>query len=445
MLALGAFILGHNHDCGPSGNPDLILLELEDEGQNLIVGFDPQQKIYDVTVSKNPVTVKATPAEAGSTIQVSYMGADWVSPVSGAAEHDVNVALGDTVIVVIATTTGSAWRSYLINVTHDQPATTKTINVACTSGVLQPNFIGLDLTVKTPSLPDGASSKPFTAEVGGVARFPRWIMQPASKIVPGGIQQAVLVEVAVTAQVRSGATGDDVLLREDASAISPGLTNFCQFPPDQVCDPANDLDPNDPSMGNTDCLGGVQGVSCLPARLVIDLPVSTDCGPGGACEAIGEGFADEDSACDLNGNCIVDDLDIPLATATMDLTPDPSGEILLGFADQNVPDLTLCPDPDPDECTQPFHADGSYDIPAAVYAEPAPPTGFRVDLMSLIAPLQCAMAEPGGVCAGQTTLGCLTDADCGGAAPCDFVSVEGVSMPTPDSSLLAIPIGDPGP
>ncbi|MEM7437321.1 MAG: cadherin-like beta sandwich domain-containing protein, partial [Myxococcota bacterium] len=337
IVALAAFILGQD-DCGPSGNPDLVLLELEDEGQNLIVGFDPQQRTYDVTVSQNPVTVKATPAEAGSTIQVSYLGANWVSPASGAAEHDVNVALGDTVIVVIVTTAGNAWRSYLINVTHDQPAMTKTINVACTSFVLEPNFYGLDLTVKTPSLPDGADSKPFTAEVGGVARFPRGILQPASNIVPGGIQQAVLVEVAVTAQVRSGATGSDVLLRENASAISPGLTSFCQFPLDQVCDPANDLDPDDPSMGNTDCLGGVQGVPCFAPRLFVDLPVSTDCGPGGACEAIGEGYAGGSSACDLNAFCIIDDLDIPLATATMDLTPDPSGEILLGFADQDVPD-----------------------------------------------------------------------------------------------------------
>ncbi len=440
ILFLSVFLLGDDGCEPPAGNADLTLLELDDEGVNVLTGFDPLTTQYSVTVAKNPITVRAEPADPGSTIVVFYLGGDF--PMTG-TEIDLNMQLGITVIVVYVTAPQGKTRSYLISVTHDQPATTKTINVACTSNVLQPNFYGMDLTVKTPSLPDGASSLPFTAEVSGVARLPRWIMQPASNIVPGGIQQAVLNEVAVTVQARSGASGDDVLLNEDASAITPGLTSYCLFPDLQVCDPANDLDPNDPSMGNSDCLGGMEGVPCLPPVLVIDLPVSTDCGPGGACEAIGEGFADDNSACDVNGTCILDDLDIPLTPGTMDLTPDPSGDILFGFADQNVPDLTLCPDPDPDECTQPFHADGSYDIPAAVYGDPAPPTGLRGYLMPLLLALQCAMAEPGGVCAGQTTLGCLTDTDCGAAAPCDFVSVEGVSMPSPDASLLAIPIGNP--
>ena len=135
---------------------------------------------------------------------------------------------------------------------------------------------------------------------------------------------------------------------------------------------------------------------------------------------------------------------IPLATATGVFTPDSSGDdVLFGWADQNVPDLVLCPAATP-ACTETFHPDGSYDLPEAMYMNPSAPMGLRMDLSSLFIPLQCAMAEPGGVCTGQTNVGCLTDADCGGLVPCDF-TVEGVSMPTPDASLLAVPIEDPIP
>ena len=193
--------------------------------------------------------------------------------------------------------------------------------------------------------------------------------------------------------------------------------------------------------GNPDC---IVPPCQQPAVLVVDLPVSTDCGPGGVCEAIGEGDADPNSGCDANGSCISDDLSIPVTTISAPFTPDPTGQILFGFADQNVPNLVLCPAAAPD-CSEAFHPDGAYDLPDVVYPDPASPTGIRFDVAGLFLAYQCVMAEPGGVCTGETSLGCLTDTDCGAAGPCDFASVEGVAMPSPDSSLLAVPIGDGSP
>ncbi|MDH3726444.1 MAG: hypothetical protein OER77_02850, partial [Myxococcales bacterium] len=290
--------------------------------------------------------------------------------------------------------------------------------------------------VAAPSVAGGPAPDDFTASFSGAVRFPKLFLAAASNNVPGGLQQGVIDEVSATVQVRSGATGPDVVLHEDLDAIVPGPTHLCLLPEGQVCDPANDVDPNDPSAGNTDCLGGV--LPCQPEVTLIDFPTSTDCGAGGVCDLIGEGFANPSSACSYNGFCFPEDLLIPLAPATGVFTPDSSGDILFGWADQNVPDLVLCPAAAP-ACAEAFHPDGSYDLPEAVYMNPSAPTGLRTYTAGLFIPLQCAMAEPGGVCTGQPDLGCLTDSDCGAFGPCDS-TVEGVSMPTPDASLIAVPI-----
>jgi hypothetical protein len=441
-LVLWVFLVGQSGDCErPTGNTQLTLLELEDDGQNVVMGFMSSQRIYDVTVSKNPVTVRAQSVEAGAIVSVSYLGASHPMGVGG-GEVDVSVALGESTLFVIVEATGGLTQSYALNVTHDVPPQTKAITVACANNVvLEPNVLDFDLTVAAPSVAGGPTPSDFTASFSGAVRFPRFYLNAASNLVPGGLQQAIVDEVTATVQSRSGATGSDVELHEDLDAIVPGPTHLCVLPEGQVCDPANDVDPNDPSQGNTDCLGGA--LPCQPEVTLIDFPISTDCGAGGVCDSIGEGFPNLYSSCSYNGFCITDDLLIPLAPATGVFTPDASGDILFGWADQNVPDLVLCPAAAPD-CAEAFHPDGSYDLPSAVYANPSAPMGLRMDLASLFIPLQCAMAEPGGVCTGQTNVGCLTDSDCGGSGPCDF-TVEGVSMPTPDASLIAVPIEDPNP
>jgi len=301
--------------------------------------------------------------------------------------------------------------------------------------IAEPDNLGFDLTVGAPPVVGGQAPEDFEASFSGVVRVPRFFLQAASNIVPGGITQAVIDEVAATVQVRSGATGPDVELGADATAITPGPNFFCLFPSDQVCDPANDVDPDDPSAGNTDCLDGA--VPCArPAVTVIDLPISTDCSVGGTCDLLGE-----NTSCDLANFCIASDLEIPLAEETATFTPDASGVVLFGWADQGVPGLSLCPGAD---CQEAFEAEGSYSLPAAVYSDPVAPTGVRINATGLFLPFQCAIAEPGGICAGQPEIACLRPEDCGGSGPCDF-SVAGVSMPTPDSSLIFVGIDEPDP
>ena len=67
VLVLWVFVVGQSGDCEqPTGNTDLTLLELEDEGQNVVVGFMSSERTYDVVVAKNPVTVRAQSVEAGA-------------------------------------------------------------------------------------------------------------------------------------------------------------------------------------------------------------------------------------------------------------------------------------------------------------------------------------------------------------------------------------------
>ncbi len=348
-------------------------------------------------------------------------------------------------LIIVVAATGGLVRSYVLNVTHDVPPQTKSIPVACDNNIsgLPPYNLGFDLTVAAPSVAGGPAPEDFTASFSGVMRVPKLYLELSSNMVPGGLQQGILDDVAATVQVRSGAIGTEVLLTADLDAIIPGPTHLCLAPPDQVCDPTNDVDPNDPSAGNTDCLGGIEGFPCQPAITLIDFPTSSDCLAGGVCDAIGEGDANPNSSCSYNGFCFLGDLPIPLAAMTGVFTPDSSGAILFGWADQNVPDLVVCPATAP-ACTETFHPDGAYDLPEALYRNPAAPIGIRLNTAGLFLPFQCAMAEPGGVCTGQTDLGCLTDGDCGGSGPCDF-TVAGVSMPTPDSSLIAVPIEPPNP
>ncbi len=76
VLALSVFVVGQSGDCEqPTGNTELTLLELEDDGQNVVVGFVSSERNYDVVVSKNPVRLRAQSVEAGATISLLYLGA----------------------------------------------------------------------------------------------------------------------------------------------------------------------------------------------------------------------------------------------------------------------------------------------------------------------------------------------------------------------------------
>ncbi|MEM7135837.1 MAG: hypothetical protein AAF500_04615 [Myxococcota bacterium] len=309
-----------------------------------------------------------------------------------------------------------------------QQSQTKSIPIACSNSVTtQQSTYFLDLTVAAPTIVGGQSPQDFDATFEGNFVFPEFFLDAGQGAVPGGIMQAELVELVATVQTRRGAAGPDVPLGPDVANISPGVTTLCNIPAGVPCSVDND------------CAGGFG--SCNQVATLIDYPTSTDCAPGGVCEGVGK--TGTNSQCALNGFCITGDLVIPLAPSSASFTPDSSGVVLFGWADQGVPGLVTCPSGDPEECDQLFHVAGSYQTPPAVFADPTAPLGIRVNSSGLFIPLQCAMAEPGGVCSSAPNLGCLAASQCPGSAPCDL-TVEDVVMPTPDAALIYLPITEPG-
>ena len=300
------------------------------------------------------------------------------------------------------------------------------VGVACTNSVTaaqSPFPFTLEVDVPEPVI----SGAPFNASFDGIGVFPEFFLDAAQGVVPGGVSTAELVDIVATVQVRSGATGADVPLGADTSSLTPGAVLTCDIPAGQVC------------LVDLDCAGGFG--NCNIPVVLAELPTSTDCGVAGTCDLLGKTGAG--SQCALNGFCITGDLIIEF----LDSGPQPftatgasGGSVLFGWSDgvgagtTPVPGLVLCPASAPN-CTDPFMPDGCYDLPAAVFSDPTAPIGIRVNASGLFVPIQCAQAEPGGICASGE--GCLVDADCG-LAPC--VITTDVACPTPDAALITCPI-----
>ena len=308
------------------------------------------------------------------------------------------------------------------------------VTVGCTNSVTtaQSPFPFVLEVNNVPAITGGGS---FTADFDGIGIFPEFFLDAAQGVVPGGVAVAELVDIVSTVQVRSGATGADVPLGPDTASLNPGAVRFCGYPPSQACTcPAGTAPDATCAGGPSGCLSPICGVE----KILADLPNSTDCAPGGACDMIGKTGAG--SQCALNGFCITGDLIIEFEEASGTFTADASGEVLFGWADgvgpgtTPVPDLVLCPAAAP-SCTAAFMPDGCYDLPAAVFSNPTAPIGIRVNASGLFVPIQCAQAEAGGICASGE--GCLVDGDCA-TGPC--TGTTDVVCPTPDASLISCPI-----
>jgi len=288
------------------------------------------------------------------------------------------------------------------------------VQVGCTNSVTaaqSPFPWTLSVDVAEPVIGGGS----FDAVFDGIGIFPEFFLDAAQGVVNGGVQEAILEGFAATVQIRSGATGPDVELGADLGALVPGPTRFCNFPANQIC------------TADGECLGGV----CNPPVNLATIPTSSDCSPGGVCDTLGK-LA---SQCP-NGFCVTGDLVVELAaSAPTSYTADASGNVLFGWADQGVPGLSLCPAAAP-ACQDAWMPDGCYDLPNKGYAASPAPVGIRVNVNNaLFVPIDCAMAEPGGICASGE--GCLVDADCA-TGPCTITT--DVACPTPDASLISCPI-----
>jgi cysteine-rich repeat protein len=320
----------------------------------------------------------------------------------------------------------------------DATPQTQTVGVGCSNNVISDQSpFPWELTVSVPTPITGGDT--FMADFDGEAVFSEFYLRTFLQgVVCGGVRTIEIDDFAATVQIRSGATGSDVLLGIDSSALVPGPTQFCNFPQDQTC------------TVNGDCLGGV----CNAPIVLQDLPVldGTPNSPGGcdsdtsncpipgpppdcdcsACDALGP---DEGAHCADNGFCVNGTLALPMQANSGTYTAGASGgDVRFGWADQLVPGLSICP-VGPNCGVIP---DGAYNLPVASFAAPTPPIGIRSFFGGLAVPNQCAMGEPGGVCASGE--GCLVDADCA-TAPCGpFMGGNNVIMPTPDANLISCPI-----
>lgn len=293
---------------------------------------------------------------------------------------------------------------------------TQVVTAGCASNFnLDQVAYPFELTVRTTPISGGSSTARFAAEASGTFVIPEILVDGA--VIAGYSTEAVLASLIATAQVRSGATGPNLMLEPDVGAITPGELRFCQLPTTRVC--SEDADCDVPP--------------CHPPILVIELPTSTDCGVGGVCDALGKGDSTPRSQCDQVGFCATGDLLVPLAPAIGIYDPAPSGDVLFGWIDDDVPGLATCPSAGP-ECQETFMPDGCFDLPRALPLNPAEPFGARLEA-NFSGSMQCAGATRGGICASGE--GCLVDADCA-SAPCTLT--DNVVCPTPDDALISFPI-----
>jgi hypothetical protein len=249
---------------------------------------------------------------------------------------------------------------------------TETISLGCSnsSPIGLQSILSADLTVCAPEIAGGAS---FEATLSGVATFPVSFLDAAQDVVNGGLRQAILTDAAYIVQVRSGATQDDgengVRLEIDPEQVSPGLTQFCTYPPTTVC------------TADSDCTVP----PCKDAVVVVDVPSSDDCEAGGVCDMLGKADG-ETSQCGKNGFCVTGDLNAPLKPTDASFTADASGEVLFGWADQGLSNSTY------DEMTMLFS------IPKPNALAPIE-QGLKVDA-GLVVAVECVMGtdlgpEPG--------------------------------------------------
>lgn len=253
------------------------------------------------------------------------------------------------------------------------PLKSQVMRVACKNNVsVDPSYLPSLLTVTPPRAWKADPTETDVWEIGGEAVFDKEFLDAAQAVLPGGVTEANLVDLKWTVQVRSGATMDDVTLGPTE------LPYTCERDRSALCDPLNDL-PG--AGGNSDCTpsGGFNACSRF-----VDLPISTDCAPGGLCRSAG---AAPTSQCEANGFCISDQLRIPLESQAVEVTPDAAGAYVT-FGWHDTPNRGL-------------NSDGTYILPTAVYPAPTGPVGFRSKVGPLTTALECML----GGDAGWTNLG----------------------------------------
>jgi len=299
--------------------------------------------------------------------------------------------------------TGGTGGSGGVGGTDGSPASV--ISVGCTNNFTSgTSILDWELAVSPEKIESG---RPFFPTLDGIAVFSEGFLDLAQLFISGGVREVNLVDISATVHVRSGATGDDVVL------VSKSIPYKCSVGK-SACDPANDVldDPPKPRglRGNTDCepVGDAN-----PCGRFVPLPTSSDCSPDGVCDDLDKtGTA---SQCSLNQFCIIGDLRFELERAPGEYTADSSGNVLFGWADESTGATVL---------QDGGRNDGTWVLPEAVFERPVGPVGLRVTVGTEVVALECAMGVD-----SQGSLGVNSE--------------DMLSSPTPDSALISFPIQSP--
>lgn len=265
----------------------------------------------------------------------------------------------------------------------------KLITLGCTNNV-NDNVSILEWELWVTREGDIVGGESFDATLDGIAFFSEEFLDAAQGAIPGGVEDAGLVAIAATVLPRSGATGDPVTLVDDSDApfaCAIGRT---------ACDPANDDASIPGARANSDCTPSGVFNPCLQFTAI---PTSSDCSE---CDALGD---PKSMQCANNGFCVTGPLPVDLEAKTTTYTAASSGEVLLGWDDQNT------------GATE--NPDGTYELPPVAFIDPPTPNGVRVFAI-LQAAVQCTMAV-----------------DSGGP---NGVGIPDQSSPSPDTALLSLPI-----
>jgi hypothetical protein len=275
---------------------------------------------------------------------------------------------------------------------------TKAITFGCTSNLTADvSILPFELTV-APQAP--VSGQAFAADLSGLGTFSEELLDSVQWVIPGGVTRVNLIDIAATVQVRVGASGGDVTLGPVP------VPNRCALDQMASCDPANDLPSIPGSTGNSDCLP--TGPS-NPCGRFLSIPTSDDCTPGGICATLGGGTSAKVNQCRTNGFCVTGDLQVPLESRVGNYVAGVSPAVLFGW-DDSATGATL-------------NADGTWNLPPAVFSDPIGSNGIRAGVGGLSVALEC-------------TMGVDSDGIYG-------VGIPAQSSPTPNALLIAFPVQTP--
>ena len=273
----------------------------------------------------------------------------------------------------------------------DPDPVSATLEMGCTNNVTADiSILPFELTVD-PSAIGGGQSVPV--DLAGIAVFSETFLDAAQGAVPGGVQQADLVNLAATVQIRTGGTMANTKLTNAPLATTCLITQT-------ACNPANDGASVPGSQPNTDC---VPTGTFNPCQALVSLPTSTDCAAAGLCDSLGKS-----AQCGTNGFCVTGGLPLPLAPVSTSFTAAASGIVNFGYADQGT-GATVNPN-------------GTYALPAAVFTAPEALNEIKVNASGLSVALICTMAVDSGGPDGTNP------------------PVPDQSSPTPTADLISFPI-----